>query len=165
MTDAVAIEVRGLVKRFGEVVALDGVDLTARPGQVVECSPKPVKEFRHPAGQFDVGVIDVVQWERVLKQPLALVGHGDAEKDAIEAELPCVALDALENLAPRAVLQCTVFLLELGHIDAPLQQKPELVHVHRLTKKVVGSSADGTQGVLLVALSRDDDHFGQRIQP
>jgi ABC-2 type transport system ATP-binding protein len=35
MTDGLAIEVRGLVKRFGEVRALDGVDLTARQGQVV----------------------------------------------------------------------------------------------------------------------------------
>jgi ABC-2 type transport system ATP-binding protein len=30
-----AIEVRGLVKRFGDVCALDGVDLTAQPGQMV----------------------------------------------------------------------------------------------------------------------------------
>ncbi|HTB71061.1 MAG TPA: ATP-binding cassette domain-containing protein [Solirubrobacteraceae bacterium] len=35
MTDHAAIEVRGLVKRFGDVRALDEVDLTARPGQVV----------------------------------------------------------------------------------------------------------------------------------
>jgi ABC-2 type transport system ATP-binding protein len=35
MTDGSAIEVRGLVKRFGEVCALDGVDLTARQGQVL----------------------------------------------------------------------------------------------------------------------------------
>jgi ABC-2 type transport system ATP-binding protein len=35
MTDEAAIEVHELVKRFGEVVALDGVDLTARQGQVL----------------------------------------------------------------------------------------------------------------------------------
>ena len=35
MTDGPAIEVRGLVKRFGEVLALDGVDLTASQGQVL----------------------------------------------------------------------------------------------------------------------------------
>jgi ABC-2 type transport system ATP-binding protein len=35
MTDRPAIEVRGVVKRFGEVVALDGVDLVAHQGQVV----------------------------------------------------------------------------------------------------------------------------------
>jgi ABC-2 type transport system ATP-binding protein len=35
MTDGSAIEVRGLVKRFGDVRALDGVDLTARQGQVL----------------------------------------------------------------------------------------------------------------------------------
>ena len=35
MTDGPAIEVRGLVKRFGEVLALDGVDLTVRQGQVL----------------------------------------------------------------------------------------------------------------------------------
>ncbi|MGO9489217.1 MAG: ATP-binding cassette domain-containing protein [Solirubrobacteraceae bacterium] len=35
MTDGAAIDVRGLVKRFGEVCALDGVDLTAQQGQVL----------------------------------------------------------------------------------------------------------------------------------
>jgi ABC-2 type transport system ATP-binding protein len=35
MTDAPAIEVRGLVKSFGKVRALDGVELTAHQGQVV----------------------------------------------------------------------------------------------------------------------------------
>ena len=35
MSADIAIEVRGLVKHFGEVHALDGVDLTARQGQVV----------------------------------------------------------------------------------------------------------------------------------
>ncbi len=35
MTDVPAIEVRGLVKRFGDVRALDGVDLSARQGQVL----------------------------------------------------------------------------------------------------------------------------------
>jgi ABC-2 type transport system ATP-binding protein len=35
MTDGPAIEVRGLMKSFGEVCALNGLDLTARQGQVV----------------------------------------------------------------------------------------------------------------------------------
>jgi ABC-2 type transport system ATP-binding protein len=35
MSDAPAIEVRGLVKRFGDVRALDGLDLTAAEGHVV----------------------------------------------------------------------------------------------------------------------------------
>jgi len=35
MTDGPAIEVRGLAKRFGDVCALDGVDLIAHKGQVV----------------------------------------------------------------------------------------------------------------------------------
>jgi ABC-2 type transport system ATP-binding protein len=35
MTDGPAIEARGLMKSFGEVRALDGLDLTARQGQVV----------------------------------------------------------------------------------------------------------------------------------
>lgn len=34
MTDAPAIETRGLVKRFGKVVALDGLDLTVASGEV-----------------------------------------------------------------------------------------------------------------------------------
>jgi ABC-2 type transport system ATP-binding protein len=35
VSEAAAIEVRGLVKRFGEVHALDGVDLTVEQGQIV----------------------------------------------------------------------------------------------------------------------------------
>src|SRR5438552_3716430 len=35
MSDGPAIEVSGVVKRFGEVLALDGLDLTARHGQVL----------------------------------------------------------------------------------------------------------------------------------
>ncbi len=35
MSDGLAIEVRGIVKRFGSVCALDGIDLTAPQGQVL----------------------------------------------------------------------------------------------------------------------------------
>jgi ABC-2 type transport system ATP-binding protein len=35
MADGAAIEVHGLVKRFGEVLALDSVELTAQPGRVL----------------------------------------------------------------------------------------------------------------------------------
>ena len=35
MSEAAAIEVQGLVKRFGEVRALDGVDLVAQQGKVL----------------------------------------------------------------------------------------------------------------------------------
>ena len=63
-----------------------------------------------------------------------------------------------------ALLQGAVFLLELGHVDAPLQHELELVHVHRLAEEVVGARPDGAKRVLLVALAGDDDHFGQRIQ-
>src|SRR2546423_12117523 len=34
MADAPPVEVRGLVKRYGELVAVDGVDLTVLPGDV-----------------------------------------------------------------------------------------------------------------------------------
>ena len=35
MNDDIAIDARGLVKRFGKTTALDGVDLTARAGMVL----------------------------------------------------------------------------------------------------------------------------------
>ena len=34
MTDALPVEARGLVKEYGEIVAVDGVDLTVEPGDV-----------------------------------------------------------------------------------------------------------------------------------
>ena len=34
MDDATPIEVRGLLKRYGEIVAVDNVDLTVEPGDV-----------------------------------------------------------------------------------------------------------------------------------
>jgi ABC-type uncharacterized transport system ATPase subunit len=41
MSNAPAIEVHGLVKRFGDVCALDGVDLTAAHGQVLGLLGRP----------------------------------------------------------------------------------------------------------------------------
>ena len=69
-----------------------------------------------------------------------------------------------EDIGPRAVLHGAVFLLELRQIDAPLQHQPELVHVHRLAKKIVGAGPDGTRRILFVALAGDDDHLGQRVK-
>ena len=68
------------------------------------------------------------------------------------------------DVGPLALLHGAVFLLELGHVDAPLQHELELVHVHRLAQEIVGAGADRAKRVLLVALARDDDHLGQRIQ-
>ena len=41
MTDRPAIEVRGVVKHFGDVCALDGVDLIAHPGQWSYSTSRP----------------------------------------------------------------------------------------------------------------------------
>ncbi len=60
MTDAGTIEVDGLTKRFGPVMAVDDLSFTVRPGQVTgflgpNGAGKPVTELRHSLPQLDVG--------------------------------------------------------------------------------------------------------------
>lgn len=43
-----AVEVRGLVKHYGETKALDGVDLDVREGTVLGCSA-PMERARPPS--------------------------------------------------------------------------------------------------------------------
>ena len=71
---------------------------------------------------------------------------------------------ALEVVGPLPLLQRTIFLLELGYVDAPLQHELQLVHVHGLAEEIVGTRPDCAKRVLLVPLAGDDDHLGQRIQ-
>jgi ABC-type lipopolysaccharide export system ATPase subunit len=54
MTSDAAVHAEGLVKHFGEVVALDGIDLTVERGQVVGLlGPHPVDAAAADLGHGD----------------------------------------------------------------------------------------------------------------
>ena len=59
----------------------------------VERGLQPVDELGQAAGQLDVAAVDVVEREGVAEQPLAVLGHGHAEQDPVEAGLPGVGPD------------------------------------------------------------------------
>jgi ABC-2 type transport system ATP-binding protein len=86
MTDAPAIEVHGLIKRFGEVVALDGVDLTAAQGRVLGLlGPNGAGKttlvrvlttlLKADAGSAKVLGMDVQQDAAALREQIGLAGQ------------------------------------------------------------------------------------------
>ncbi|MCU1378165.1 MAG: daunorubicin resistance transporter ATP-binding subunit [Acidimicrobiales bacterium] len=88
------IEARGLVKRFGKVQALDGLDLTAEPGQVVALlGPngagkttfvRAVATLVAPdAGELHVAGIDVRRQPERVRQVIGLAGQYAAVEPAM----------------------------------------------------------------------------------
>jgi ABC-2 type transport system ATP-binding protein len=86
VSDATAIEVRGLVKRFGDVCALDGVDLTARRGEVLGLlGPNGAGKttlvrvlatlLRPDAGSATVLGLDVQRDAAALRERIGLAGQ------------------------------------------------------------------------------------------
>ncbi len=62
----------------------------------VDGGVQPLDEFGQTTRQLDVAALDVVQWERLSEQPLAVLGHGHAEQDPVQAGTPGVGPDAAE---------------------------------------------------------------------
>ena len=56
------------------------------------------------------------------------------------------AQHVLEDLGRLPLLHGAIFLLELGHVDAPLQHELELVHVHGLAEEIVGARTRRREG-------------------
>jgi ABC-2 type transport system ATP-binding protein len=86
MSSQSAIEVHGLVKRFGKVIALDGVDLTAQPGQVLGLlGPNGAGKttlvrvlttlLKADAGSASVLGLDVQRDAAALRQRIGLAGQ------------------------------------------------------------------------------------------
>jgi ABC-2 type transport system ATP-binding protein len=86
MSSQSAIEVHGLVKRFGKVIALDGVDMTAQPGQVLGLlGPNGAGKttlvrvlttlLKADAGSASVLGLDVQRDAAALRQRIGLAGQ------------------------------------------------------------------------------------------
>ena len=56
------------------------------------------------------------------------------------------AQHVLEDLGALRSAARAIFLLELGHVDAPLQHELELVHLHGLAEEIVGAGARRREG-------------------
>jgi len=74
-TDAPAIETRGLTKRYGDVVAVDGVDLTVEPGEVFG--------FLGPNGAGKSTTIDILlDLSRPTDGTVSVLGHDPRTESA-----------------------------------------------------------------------------------
>ena len=83
---AAAIETLGLTKRYGAVIALDGVDLRVEPGQTVALfgtngAGKTTLlrilglTLRATSGRFTVGGLDPRKNDRAIRQRIGFVSH------------------------------------------------------------------------------------------
>ncbi len=113
MSAAVAIEVRGIVKHFGEVRALDGVDLTAREGEVLGLlGPNGAGKttlvrvlttlLRPDAGTAVVRGLDVVHDAARLREQIGLAGQYAAIDENLTGLENLVMVGRLYGMGRRA---------------------------------------------------------------
>ena len=57
---------------------------------------KPVEELGEPSGEVDRAALDVVEREDAAEQPLLVLGHGDADEEAVEPDAPGARGERLE---------------------------------------------------------------------
>ena len=73
-----------------------------RPAQRIEHEAEPVDELGEAAGEIDRAALDVVDRQHALEQPVAVLGHRDAEQQPVDARPPRARRERLE-LVRRAV--------------------------------------------------------------
>jgi ABC-2 type transport system ATP-binding protein len=123
MSDAPAIEVTGVVKRFGEVLALDGLDLTAAHGQVVALlGPNGAGKttlvrvlatlLKADAGEARVLGLDVQRCAAELRERIGLAGQYAAVDENLTGLENLTMVGRLYGASRRAAKARGVELLE-----------------------------------------------------
>jgi oleandomycin transport system ATP-binding protein len=113
MTTDLAIEAAGLTKRFGETVALDGVDLGARRGTVLGVlGPNGAGKttavrilatlLRPDGGSARVAGLDVVRDAAAVRRQIGLTGQYASVDDTLTGRQNLVMIGRLLDLRPRA---------------------------------------------------------------
>ena len=121
--DTAAISVRGLVKSFGEVRALDGIDLEAAPGTVLGVlGPNGAGKttavrilstlLRPDAGTAHVAGIDVVEQPAALRARIGLAGQYAAVDEHLTGTENLVMVGRLYGMSRRAARRRADELLE-----------------------------------------------------
>lgn len=124
------IEATGLVKRYGKVVALDGLDLVAEPGQVVAIlGPNGAGKttfvrsvatlIRPDEGSLKVAGHDVLREPAVVRRHIGLAGQFAAVEPAMTGRENLVMVARLFGLSGRAARRSSDAVLDqLGLTDA-----------------------------------------------
>mgnify|MGYP001258101453 CR=1 FL=1 len=121
--EAAAISVRGLVKSFGDVRALDGIDLEAAPGTVLGVlGPNGAGKttavrilstlLRPDAGTARVAGIDVVEHPAALRARIGLAGQYAAVDEHLTGTENLVMVGRLYGMSRRAARRRADELLE-----------------------------------------------------
>jgi len=125
-----AIEAEGLVKRFGETTALDGVDLTVRTGTVLGMlGPNGAGKttavrvlatlLRPDAGRASVGGYDVVRDSHRVRQLIGLTGQYAAVDENLTGTENLLLIGRLLGLSrPDARARARELLADFGLADA-----------------------------------------------
>ena len=127
---ALAIEVEGLRKSFGDHVVLDGIDLSVRRGEVFALlGPNGAGKTtainilttltKPDSGRIAVGGFDVRAHPVAIQQRISLTGQSAAVDDALTATENVVMFGRLSGLGRTAARRCSAELLErFGLADA-----------------------------------------------
>ncbi len=123
MTSDIAVHAEGLVKHFGEVKALDGIDLTVRKGQVVgllgpngagkTTTVRILSTLLKPtAGTATVAGFDVVKQPDDVRRAIGLTGQYAAVDEYLTGRENLRMFGDLYHLAPKYVKERSAELLE-----------------------------------------------------
>lgn len=129
MTSELAVEVRGLVKDFGTVKALDGIDLVVPRGQVVGLlGPNGAGKttvvrilstlLKPTAGTARVAGFDVVQDPDSVRRAIGLTGQYAAVDETLTGRENLRMFGDLYHLSPKYVKARTAELLEWFDLTA-----------------------------------------------
>ena len=154
-----AISVTALVKSFGDVRALDGVDLEAAPGTVLgilgpngagkTTTVRILSTLLSPdAGTARVAGLDVVRDAGALRAQIGLAGQYDAVGGVGEAE-------ALEQLAPARLRGLATHAVEAADHDEVLEAGEVVVD-----RRVLAGEADAGAQRARVADDVEAGHAG-----
>jgi ABC-2 type transport system ATP-binding protein len=123
MTSDIAVHAEGLVKHFGEVKALDGIDLTVRRGQVVgllgpngagkTTTVRILSTLLQPtAGTATVAGFDVVKQPDDVRRVIGLTGQYAAVDEYLTGRENLRMFGDLYHLAPKYVKERSAELLD-----------------------------------------------------
>ena len=110
--DALQLRALPVVARRGVGEGVGGVGQGGRPGidglgvgERIDGAVEAVDELGEPAGEVDGAALDVVEWQDLGELAAAVLGHGHADQQAVDALAPGARVEGLEpeRLAVRVV--------------------------------------------------------------
>jgi ABC-2 type transport system ATP-binding protein len=129
MTSDIAVQAEGLVKDFGEVKALDGIDLTVKRGQVVgllgpngagkTTTVRILSTLLQPtAGRATVAGFDVVKQPDEVRRAIGLTGQYAAVDEYLTGRENLRMFGDLYHLSPKYVKERSAELLDWFDLTA-----------------------------------------------